>query len=68
MIRVLSVDYLDEGKKQAKVFMEADTKAEVTDGAEFIGMPKGYTPAPFSRIFTASKELAIMQSDGTWVW
>lgn len=68
MIKVSSIDYLDEATKQAKVFIESDTKSEVTPSAEILGMPEGYTIAPFSKLLTTSKELAVMKSDGTWNW
>lgn len=68
MIKVSSIDYLDEATKQAKVFIESDTKSEVTAGATIIGMPEGYTVAPFSKLMTTNKELAIMKSDGNWNW
>ena len=59
---------LNPGTMEADVFLMSDTKAEVTSAATIVGMPKGYTIAPFSKLMTASKELAIMQSDGTWKW
>lgn len=46
----------------------ADTKEEVTAGAEFVGLPENATMAPESRVITAKGEVAFLKSDGTWEW
>ena len=68
MVKVSSYE-LNPGTKEAKVMLEADNKSEVTNNpADAVGMPPGYKYAPFSKCFTASQELGILQSDGTWKW
>ncbi len=69
MVRVTSMT-LNDSDKSAKVFLEADTKSEMssisTDDIE--GFPSGYTIDFFSKVLTSSGELGIMKSDGTWNW
>lgn len=67
MIEVQSME-LNPQKKEAKVFLMSDTKDEVTPTAEIVGLPEGYTIAPFSKIMTAAKKVGIMQSNGNWKW
>lgn len=67
MIRVQSIE-LNPGKMEADVFLMADTKSEVTDGATIEGFPQGYKISFGSKCMTTSKELAFMGSDGEWNW
>ena len=68
MIKAISVT-LDPATKTAEVFLNSDTREEVTtDPKDAIGMPDGYTYAPFSKCMTKKKELAILGSDGEWDW
>lgn len=68
MVKVSEIS-LNPGTMEADVFLMADTKDEVTTNpADVIGMPEGYKFAPFSKVMTKSKELAILGSDGEWQW
>lgn len=68
MVKVKSIT-LNDTTKEAYVFLEADSKSEVTtDPTDAIGMPAGYTYAPFSKVMTLSREIGILGSDGTWKW
>lgn len=59
-----------EGKDMLQVSLNADTSDEViengTDVTNIEGMPSNSVLAPFSSVFTASKELGILDSDGDW--
>lgn len=69
MVRANDIQ-LDPKTMKAKVSLEADTKAEVEVATPetIVGFPQGYTLDFFSKAFTASAELGIYQSDGTWNW
>ena len=69
MIRVTSLKRnvgVDDNKVIISAF--ADTKAEVTSSATFVGLPKDAQIEQSSTIITASGEVAFMKSDGTWNW
>lgn len=68
MIKVTSITNTDSDEHTFKISAFADTKAEVTDDAEFVGLPAGATIEMGSSVMTASGELAFMKSDGTWNW
>lgn len=71
MVRVASIEYLDEATKKAKVSLEADTKSEMTGITtdDIIGYPTGYEMDFMSSVFTTSGEMAFLKSDGTtWNW
>lgn len=51
-----------------KVEAIADTKAEVTGGGQFVGLPENCTVDFGSTVCTASFELGFMQSNGVWKW
>lgn len=53
-------------KVQVKAF--ADTKAEVTAEATFIGLPEDAIMMPGSSVTTAAGEIGLLKSDGTWNW
>lgn len=59
-----------EGKDMLQVSLNADTVDEVldmgTDVEKIENMPPNSVLAPFSSVFTASKELGILDSDGDW--
>ena len=69
MVKVSKI-VVDEQTKEAKVSLEADTRAEMTGLStdDIVGFPKGYTIAFMSDVFTSSAEMAFMKSDGTWNW
>lgn len=54
--------------KTALVSLYADTKEEVGENMTVVGLMDGYTLEANSSVFTASKELGILNSNGTWVW
>ena len=54
--------------KTALVNLSADTKEEITANMTVVGLMDGYTLEAGSSVFTASKELGMLKSDGTWVW
>lgn len=54
--------------KKAQCTIYADTKAEVVPGAPIKNMPEGYEIEEGSTLYTASLEVAIMQSNGEWKW
>ncbi len=68
MIKVTEVQNTDLNMQTYRVTLFADTKEEVTDGAEIIGLPTGVSIEMGSSCLTASGELAFMKSDGTWNW
>lgn len=53
-------------KYMVKAF--ADTKAELTDEAVFVGLPENGVLMPGSLVTTAAGEQALLDSDGTWHW
>ena len=69
MVRASSIS-TDDAHKTAKVFLEADTKAQVESATpETIeGFPEGYAIDFFSKAMTTSGDFGIYQSDGTWNW
>lgn len=69
MIKVTSYSHQpgDESYKyMVKAF--ADTKAEVTSEAVFVGLPEGGELAPGSLVTTAAGEQALLNSEGNWNW
>lgn len=68
MIKVVQVQALNSVTKEADVGLKADTKSEVTTSAEIIGLPDGYTIGFNSWVMTASGDIALRKSDGTWNW
>ena len=68
MIKVTNLTNTDSDENTFKISAFADTKAEVTDSAEFVGLPVGAKIEMGSSVMTASGELAFMKSDGTWNW
>ncbi len=69
MVRVASIT-TNDADMTAKVSLEADTKAEMTNIStdDIIGFPKGYKMDFFSDVTTSALEIGILQSDGTWNW
>lgn len=59
---------VDSAEKKVVANLFADTKEEVTDGMEVVGMIKGYDLDTESTVITAKGELAFLKSDGTWNW
>ncbi len=68
MIKVTNLTNTDSDENTFKISAFADTKAEVTDSAEFVGLPADAKIEMGSSVMTASGELAFMKSDGTWNW
>lgn len=69
MFKVYSINAINDELKEADVFCMADSKEDVTNNPEdAIGMPAGYKFAPFSKVMTTGKQMAIMQSTGEWDW
>ena len=66
MIKVTSIKL--NGDNTAEISAFADSKAEVTGGAEFVGLPDGYTPAMSSVIITATGDIGFYTSTGIWSW
>ena len=69
MVKVTKIS-LDSVKKEATVDLFSDTKAEMdsVEPVDIIGFPDDYTIGFGSSVFTASGDLAFIQSDGTWNW
>lgn len=61
------VDY-EPTTMKAKASLFADTKEEVVDGMEVIGLQDGYTLAAGSSCLTADKDFAFLDSEGEWHW
>ena len=68
MIKVTECVNTDTDGNSYRISAFADTKAEVTSDAKFVGLPTGATIEIGSDLITASGELAFMKSDGTWNW
>lgn len=48
--------------------LAADTKYEVENGGTIEGMPENAVIGLGSTVYTAAAEVALRQSDGTWLW
>lgn len=68
MIQVQDIKQTDGNPKSFLISAFADTKDEVTNDAEFIGLPEGAEIEMGSSVMTASGEMAFRKSDGTWNW
>lgn len=68
MIKVQQLENTDSKSNDYYVKAFADTREEVDNGGEFIGLPEGAGIEMGSSVMTASGELAFMQSDGHWNW
>ena len=68
MIKVQSLENTDANDNSYKVKLFADTKQEVTSGAEIIGLPQGATIEMGSTVVTADADVAFMKSNGEWNW
>lgn len=68
MIKVQSLENTDANENSYKVKLFADTKQEVTSGAEIIGLPQGATIEMGSTVVTADADVAFMKSNGEWNW
>ena len=68
MIKVRYMENTDANDRDFYIVAFADTKAEVTPDAKFVGLPEGANIEFGSRLTTANGELAYMKSDGTWNW
>ena len=68
MIKVTSMTNTDSNLNSYKVTLFADTKDEVTEEAEIIGLPEGATIEMGSCVVTADAEVAFRKSDSTWNW
>ena len=68
MIKVQELRNTDDNSNSFMISAFADTKSEVDNGAEFVGLPADATIEMGSTVMTASGELAFMKSDGTWNW
>ena len=68
MIYVQKLTNSDSKSGTWKIEAFADTKAEVTPDAEFVGLPEGANIEMGSSVMTANGEIAFMKSDGTWNW
>ncbi len=68
MIKVRYMENTDGNEKDFYIVAFADTKAEVTPDAKFVGLPDGASIEFGSRLTTAEGDLAYMKSDGAWNW
>ena len=66
MIKVTSLSSSTDEKVEVVLF--ADSKSDVTDDMEIVGMPDGAVPAPGSSVITADGDVGFLKSDGTWSW
>ena len=67
MVKVTELKVNPQTKK-AVVSLFADTKAEMSNSPEVIGLPSDTDIDAGSSVITASGELAFMKSDGNWNW
>lgn len=68
MIKCQAMENTDSDQNSYRVKLFADTKEEVVDGAEIIGFPEGATIEMGSICLTASLDIGLRKSDGTWQW
>lgn len=70
MVKVTKIVNVDEASKKVTAELFSDTKAEMssTEPEDIIGFPKGYELDFGSSVVTASIDVGMMQSDGTWNW
>lgn len=69
MIKVLEKTRIDRADFHTWLINAfSDTKGEVVPGAEFVDMPEDGDMEPGSSVYTANGEVALLKSDGTWVW
>ena len=67
MVVIKTMD-LNPGTMEADVFLMCDSSNEISKNMAIPGLPAGYKVAPFSKVMTKKKELAILGSDGEWDW
>lgn len=67
MVHVNMITF-NHAAKTAKVSLFADSKSDVTDGMSVDGVPSDYDLEMGSSAMTADKELAFLDSEGTWHW
>lgn len=58
----------DSNENSYKVTLFADTKDEVTESAEIVGLPEDATIEMGSCVVTADADVAFMKSTGEWNW
>ena len=68
MIKCLEMVNTDSDQNSYRVKLFADTKEEVVDGADIIGLPANATLEMGSSVVTANADVAFRKSDGTWNW
>ena len=68
MVKVTSISNMDYVNSKATVSLFADTKSDVSDSMDVMGLPDGFTIDFGSSVLTSAGELAFMKSDGTWNW
>lgn len=68
MIKVMQIVDTDSNPNSYRIVAFADTKDEVDNGDTFVGLPRNATIEIGSMVMTADKDVAFMQSDGTWNW
>lgn len=71
MIIVTSIDvksYENGHPKTAIISASADSKASVTSGEEFVGLPEGCEILLGSSVITTDGDVAFMNSAGSWKW
>ena len=67
-MKVTSISNMDYVNSKATVSLFADTKSDVSDSMDVMGLPDGFTIDFGSSVLTSAGELAFMKSDGTWNW
>ena len=68
MIKILEMKNNNLYGRSYLIHAFADTKEEVTDDAEFVGLPSDAGIDMGSSIITASGDFAYRKSDGSWNW
>ena len=68
MIKVAELKNTDGDENSFLISAFADTKEEVENGGNFIGLPEGATIELGSSVMTADGEMAFMKSNGNWNW
>ena len=66
MVKVESIEFGLGHEINCVLF--ADSKSDVTDDMEIVGMPDGAVPAFGSSVITADGDVGFLKSDGTWNW
>lgn len=68
MVKLLEAPKFSNNMKSAMVSLFADTKEEVTNKMDIIGLDSSISLEAGSSVITADKDVAFLASDNTWHW